>query len=217
MKYLKWDEKTITDFSTENIDVMYDNGYLFTRLGKGIMHETRGVRIDLEKFEKSSENRRILRKIQNINFKVNNLPMKDYDWKISKLAKDFYDLKFGPDIMSAQKVKEMLSNDSKSNFNTLLEYSIDSEKVGYAICYQDDAIIHYSYPFYDIESAIKDMGLWMMINAIIYAKDSRKRYIYLGSLQRPNDTYKLQFKGLQWFDGKEWSDDIEKVKILLKK
>ena len=58
----------------------------------------------------------------------------------------------------------------------------------------------------------------MMIRAINFAKESGMKYIYLGSLQRPSDTYKLQFAGLEWFDGKKWSQDIEEVKkILVKK
>lgn len=216
MKYLKWDEKRIDDFSPENIDAMYDRGYLFTRLGKGVMQQTRSIRIDLEKFEPNSENKRILKKVNNIDLDISYLPMKDYNWNIAKLAKDFYEIKFGPKIMTASKIKEILTDEKRSNWNTILKYSSNSKPLGYAICYEDNKIIHYSYPFYDIGSATKDMGLWMMINAIKYAKDSGKRYIYLGSLQRPNDTYKLQFKGIEWFDGKKWSDDIGKVKILLK-
>jgi arginyl-tRNA--protein-N-Asp/Glu arginylyltransferase len=60
------------------------------------------------------------------------------------------------------------------------------------------------------------MGLGMMTKAIQWAKENGLKYVYLGSLQRPTDTYKLQFSGLEWFDGKEWSTDLEKVKIELK-
>src|SRR3989344_6101553 len=39
-----------------------------------------------------------------------------------------------------------------------------------------------------------------------------KKYIYLGSFSRPTDTYKLQFAGLEWFDGKQWQNNPEKLK-----
>ena len=79
-------------------------------------------------------------------------------------------------------------------------------------------MLHYCYPFYDLTSdaAHKDMGLGMMIQAIIFAQKLGLRYIYLGSLQRPADTYKLQFKGLEWYDGKEWRDNMEEAKKILK-
>ena len=62
--YLSWDNKTIVDFSEKNIEAMYARGYVFTRLGKGAMTQTRSLRIGLDKFELSSENRRVLRKTE---------------------------------------------------------------------------------------------------------------------------------------------------------
>jgi hypothetical protein len=35
-------------------------------------------------------------------------------------------------------------------------------------------------------------------------------------LQRKNDVYKLQFSGIQWWTGDEWSQDLEKVKDILR-
>jgi arginyl-tRNA--protein-N-Asp/Glu arginylyltransferase len=197
MNYLHWQEKTITDFSDKNVSALYDSGYVFTRIGKGVMHQTRSVRIDLSKFKLSSENRRILRKTGSAELIPAQLPVKRYFPSLGKLAKDFYDTKFGPGIMSAQKIKEMLTDPLKSNFNLNLIYPFNSVPCGYTICYANQEMIHYSYPFYDLGTAPKDMGLGMMIRAIEYAKNASMKYIYLGSLQRPGDTYKLQFTGLQ--------------------
>jgi len=220
MKYLSWDEKTISDFSETNVTELYNKGYVFTRLGKSTMQQTRSVRIDLSKFSPNSENRRILKKVADLTVVPQPLPLKDYDWSIGKLAKDFYETKFGPGIMSAQKVKEALTDPSKSNFNILLSYTVNSptEKsgaVGFSICYTNSVLLHYSYPFYNL-SAPKDTGLGMMLLAIQHAKEKNLKYIYLGSLQRPGDTYKLQFEGLEWFDGKEWRSDLLQAKELLK-
>ena len=59
------------------------------------------------------------------------------------------------------------------------------------------------------------MGLGMMVRAIQYAQKSGLKYVYLGSLQRPTDTYKLQFTGMEWFDGTTWSTDLDKVRETL--
>lgn len=210
MDYLYWDEKIITDFSDENVEKMYDAGYVFTRKGKGVMQQTRSVRIDLKKFSLSSENRRILKKGQEILIKENVIPFLKYNWELGKLAKDFYDKKAGGSF-SVNKIKTLLT--TPDNFNTLFSFA----DLGYAICYKNNSILHYSYPFYDLEKASKDMGLIMMIKAIEYAQASGLQYVYLGSLQRPTDTYKLQFSGIEWFDGKEWSGDMEEVKEILAK
>lgn len=222
MKYLSWNEKTIdSDSSEKEISSLYNDGYLFTRLGKGEMQQTRSVRIDLNKFNLSSENRRIIKKNEGMKLTVAEIPFKDYDYSIGKLAKDFYDTRFETGIMSAQKVKEMLTDLSASNFNSLLIYfindsSADNSPLGYSITYSNKDINHYCYPFYDLNKSSKDIGLGMMTLAVEYAKNSGKKYIYLGSLQRPSDIYKLQFEGLEWFDGKKWQTDIEEVKEILK-
>lgn len=215
MQYLHWDEKTITNFSPENIESMYQKGYVFTRKGKGFMQQTRSFRIDTKNFELNSENRRILKKVPDISLTVQPLPLTDYDFSIAKIGKDFYDTKFGKGIMSAQKIKEMLTEPEKSNFNSLLTFNTGLN-TGYVICYISKNIMHYSYPFYSLDKESKDLGLAMMIKALEYAKNSGINEVYLGSLQRPNDTYKLQFENSEWFDGKEWSNDLNQVKQVLK-
>lgn len=208
MEYLHWKEEQIDNESPESISRMYDNGFLFTRIDKGVMHQTRSIRVDLNELELSSENRRILRKGEHITLEKHPIPFPNYSWKLGKLAKDFYDKKAGG-AFSANKIKEILT--TPHNFNTLYSFS----ELGYAICYQNHSILHYSYPFYDIEKSPKDMGLIMMTKVLAEAQTLGMKYVYLGSLQRPNDVYKLQFSGVEWFDGKDWQKDIEKVKLIL--
>lgn len=241
--YLHWQEKIITDLSDSKVESLYNDGYVFTRIGKGVMHQTRSVRIDLSKFELSSENRRILKKVETLSLEKHSIPYSPYSWEIGKMAKDFYESRDAD--FSANKIKELLTDSSKSNFNTLLSFSAPSTlpltgavhlshsmnaqdlaklqvfashpkrfSSGYAICYESPNIFHYSYPFYDL-SLPKDTGLGMMLKAILWAQESGKKYFYLGSLQRPSDTYKLQFAGLEWFDGKEWQTDLQKAKEIL--
>ena len=102
--YLAWKKQTLNDVSEKNITAHYDAGFVFTRRGKGEMDQTRSVRIDLSKFILSSENRRILKKTDEIMLETIPLPYSDYHWSIGKLAKDFYTTKFGDGTFSANKV-----------------------------------------------------------------------------------------------------------------
>jgi len=212
-KYLSWDQKIIENFSDEKINALYDKGYVFTRLGKGVMQQTRSLRIDLSKFELSSENKRVLKKNEGLDLNIKTIPYENYEWTIGKMAKDFYDKKFGKGVFSANKIKELLTNPDKSNFDTLFVYSFEGNNIGYSICVATDEIMHYSYPFYSLQA---NPGMGMMIMAISAAKQNNKQYIYLGSAQRPTDVYKLQFKGLEWFDGSHWNNDLNKLKEILK-
>jgi len=192
---------------------MYDEGYVFTRVDKGVMNKTRSFRVNLSKFEMSSENRRIMRKAERYEMKTVALPISDYDWHIGKMAKDFYESRVAE--FSANKIKELLTKKNESNFNVLAEF-FAPEKFGYAICYESSTIFHYSYPFYVEKKDEPSRGLSMMLLTIQYAKNSGKKYIYLGSLQRPGDTYKLQFRGGEWFDGEKWLTDMEPLKDILR-
>jgi arginine-tRNA-protein transferase len=211
MAYLKWDEKTITDYSEDAISALYNQGYLFGRTGKGEMYQTRSLRIDLEKFELSSENRRVLKKTEELKLVAAPLPYADYHFSIAKLGKDFYYTKFGDKTFSANKIKEIMTDAAKSNFNTALVYSLE-KTIGYALCYQNNELLHYCYPFYDLTEKTPNLGLGMMLKAIMWAKEAGKKYIYLGSFSRPTDTYKLQFAGLEWWDGKNWNTNAEELK-----
>jgi arginyl-tRNA--protein-N-Asp/Glu arginylyltransferase len=216
--YLNWNNKTITDLSDENIKKLYDEGFLFTRTGKGEMYQTRSLRIDLSKFELSSENRRVLRNTENISLEITNIPYSNYHWGIHKLGKDFYSTKFGDKTFSAQKIKELITDKAKSNFNKLFIYrqKADNLAVGYAICLEKNDLLHYCYPFYDLKAEIKNLGIGMMTKAIVWAQENNKKYIYLGSASRSADTYKLQFEGLEWWDGKNWQTNLVKLKAEIK-
>lgn len=213
MSYLTWNTKTIDQKDDTLVSASYDAGFVFGRPEPGNMFQTRSMRIALDAFEMSSENRRIMRKTEGLELMIHTLPFTDYHWSIGKIAKDFYDAKFGDGTFSANKVKELLT--TEHNFNQLLTYEFDGETVAYVICYENDEMMHYSYPFYNLDIDMKNIGMGMMLRAIQQAKDAGKQYIYLGSAQRPSDTYKLQFKGLEWFDGEAWQTDHAALKELL--
>jgi len=245
--YLIWNKQTISDFSDTNINSLYNEGFLFTRIALGDIYQTRSLRIDLNKFKLTSENKRILKKTENLSLTSYELPVTNYDWRIGKLGKDFYSTKFGDGTFSANKIKELLT--TKHNFNELFQYvfpSLDKEGrtrsvgavesdstpprlplskgrnqiVGYAICFENKEILHYCYPFYDLKpetyKLIPNIGMGMMLRTIVYTKEQGKKYVYLGSVKDEAGKYKLQFEGLEWFDGKTWKTDLEELKQQIK-
>lgn len=212
--YLSWDNKTITDFSDENVNAMYERGFVFTRLGHGAMTQTRSVRVDLNKFELSSENRRVLKKTEGLTLEIVQLPHPDYDWHIHKLGHDFYESKFGKGTFSANKIKELLTSE-ESNYNRIFVYKYDGKSAGYCICAETNEWLHYGYPFYNLDTNIPNLGIGMMARAIIWAKESGKRYVCLGSAQNSAAVYKTQFNGFEWFNGERWLGDIDELKKIL--
>src|SRR3989344_292804 len=208
--YLKWSEQTTTDFSDINLNTLYNQGWLFGRTKMGYLYQTRSLRVDLNKFELLSENRRILRKNEDVKLTAYPLPYEKYSWEIGKLGKDFYSTKFGDGTFSANKIKELLTT-KNSNFNRVFVYSTHDNPTGYAICLETNEFLHYSYPFYDLKTGLPNLGLGMMTKAIHWAKERHKKYLYLGSVKDKTALYKIQFSGLEWWNGKSWNQDLNEL------
>lgn len=217
-EYFKTDQKILTDLNENNITELYSKGYVFTRVKKGLFNQTRSLRIKLDNFVLNSENRRVLKKLENLNLEFLSLPYPNYSWEIHKMGKDFYTIKFGDGTMSASKIKEMFLEIDKSNMNSCFKYTLNKAPAGYALTYSNNSIVHYAYPFYDL-NVPKDLsiGMGMMIKAILWAKENNKNYIYLGSVIDQKAKYKLQFGGVEWFntDTQKWENDLEKLKQLI--
>lgn len=219
--YLAWKHRTLPHFTPEDLNKLYNEGFVATRIDRGVFNQTRSLRINLAAFSLSSENRRILKKTEGLSVMSHTIPYAEYTWTMGKLAKDFYTEKFGDGTFSANKIKELLTDSDKSTFNRLFAYHwlAHTLPIGYCIAVETPEILHYCYPFYQLQASDYELppnlGLGMMLRAIITAQEEGKKYIYLGSLQRPSDTYKLQFNGLEWFDGTAWQTDITAAKNLL--
>lgn len=201
--YPHFQQEKILDLSEGNIERKYAKGFVFTRLGWGVMQQINSLRVNLTAFKLTSENRRILRKSRGLELSFKTLPLRSYHWQIAKLAKDFYETKFGPGVFSANKMRQLLTS-GNSNFKGFFVYSLDKEPlpVGYCVGLMTLKIVHYAYPFYDLKvvSYLPSVGMAMMLKAILWAKEQGRQYIYLGSDQK----YKRQFKGLEVFNGKSW-------------
>ncbi|MFW5702885.1 MAG: hypothetical protein ACOCXP_02875 [Candidatus Dojkabacteria bacterium] len=203
----------------EYISSLYNEGFLFGRVERGYMYQTRSLRVDVSQFAPNSENRRIIRKhTENDLFSMRNefLPIekKNYDYSLHKRGKEFYRTKFPEEKFTAAKIKELLTREH--NYNLLFSYLRDSNIVGNAICYSNSTCLHYCYPFYDLELDRSNFGMYMMIQALLWAQMHGTNYVYLGGVTRAQDIYKLQFSGLEWFDGNSWNKDIASLKLILR-
>lgn len=199
---------------SDKLEDIYSKGALPTRIDARLFYVARGVRVDLTKFSPNSENRRITRKTSNLQLKIVPLDMFDYQPHIGKLAKDFYDTKFGKGTLSAQKAKWLFRSGAYSHVIVYKDIQQNSI-IGYCIVNLTDNIMHYAYPFYRLELINTNTGIGMMTSAIMNASGSDLDLVYLGTCYDQRAKYKLQFKGIEYFNGWEWSEDIDALKSLL--
>jgi arginyl-tRNA--protein-N-Asp/Glu arginylyltransferase len=206
MNYKFWQKINLGNLEPAAVEEKYAEGFVLTRIFKE-MDQVRSLRVILEKFAPSSENRRILRKGEEVEMRAINLPIRaeNYDWKIHATGAKFYSEKFGAGIFSANKIKELITGD-KSSFNLLLIFSDKkiNQDIGWSICFLGKNILHYAYPFYNL--SYNNLGIIMMTKTIEWASKQGIKFCYLGSIWDEKAKYKLQFSPEEFFDGKEWQD-----------
>lgn len=206
----------ISKKAIKEINNAYEQGFLQSRIAPNIYYLARSVRVDLQKFKPSSENRRILRKNKMIQLQIRSLRNFKYGYNIGKFAKQYFKKRFGKVLIVPSKMRKLFTQEY---FTDVAVYWITADSnqqksniVGYCLCNQTDRLLHYVYPFYDISLIDRNLGMGMMVKAVMWAKKTDKRYVYLGSCYDKSAFYKLQFEGVEFFDGIGWSNDIELLK-----
>ncbi len=197
----------------DNINEIYKKGFLATRIKKNYYYLARNLRIDLKDFSLNSENRRVLKKTEGLELENKKLEDFEFDYRISKLASDFFKKKFGKLTISPQKLKWIFEGEF---FTNVLVYKLNGEEIGYCITMETDELLHYAYPFYKPDFISSNIGMGMMIKGIEQAKEDKKKYVYLGTVYSPESLYKTQFRGIEWFNENTWDKDIEKLKAKIK-
>ncbi len=197
--------------ASDGIDKIYESGFLPSRSKLDLYYLARSVRVDLDKFKESSENRRISKKTGYMSLDVVSLDGFKYDYTIGKMGKDFYDKRFGKNVMSVNKIKWLFTE----GFPTHVAVYKDNAKVlGYCLLVKGENFVHYAYPFYDLNYFKRNAGIGMMLKLIQWAKKNELRYVYLGTCYSESALYKIQFKGCEYFTGWNWSSDLNELKNL---
>ena len=201
----------------DKMSEIYEKGFLpFTGkldIKDDIFYMARSLRIDLNSFSDSSENRRINRKIEalKISFKV--IPKEEFDLQnpvFRKLCLDYADGRYSMGGMSEERFEYVLS---KSTASHIFEFKSEGKTIGYIISYIDNEILQYWFSFFDVELMSYSLGKWMMWSAIDWAKTNNLKYVYLGTVYNPKSLYKVRdFKGVEFYDGSCWNTDIKILK-----
>lgn len=200
----------------DDIDKIYENGFLPVRNLRGVYYLSRNIRVNLEKFELSSENRRILRKSND--FESDRLPLSEFVYKAEtqKLCKTYADSRFGKGTFSTAAIKNIFRGEIY-NYVFVFKEIKTKNPVGYAVSFITQNFLQYAHSFYSLDFFKENLGARMILETIIWAKKSGKKYAYLGTCYEEKALYKTEFKGTEFFNGFTWSDNLNELKALIKR
>lgn len=198
------------------IPEIYNKGFLpysnNTKLSLETYYLARSLRVDLDRFKDSSENRRVEKKIFEINPSFKVIPISEFDMD----QKEFVDfcLDYGKNRFSEglelDRLKYILSAKSISH---IFEFMVEGKIAGYVITIIENGTLHYWFSFFDLNYYKFSLGKHMMFNVIKWASDNNLNYVYLGTCYGEKSLYKVRdFKGLSFFDGNQWTSDMKLLK-----
>lgn len=194
---------------------MFNAGFLPSSRNLDRFYLCRHVRVDLRKFQPSSENRRVLRKGEGITFAL--VPRAQYEFTPERRAcfKNYADIKFGNEVMSFARLDALFASPIISHLLVFTDSKTGAE-AGVATLYlEGDALAFYYYAFYDLNYFQRNLGLCMMTSAVAEFARRGTRHLYLGSCYSQNALYKTQFAGAEFFNGFRWSHNFKELKYLL--
>lgn len=199
----------------DNIDHFLEMGFLPTRtLDHNRFYMGRSVRVNLNQFSLSSENRRILNKTESVSYEKIPITNFVYNYHIQKFCKDYFDNRFGHGKMSASAIKRIFTN-SWNNYVYVFKDNDKDKIIGYVAHFENEKCDHYAYPFYDLDYFKQNLGARMILTAIMDAANAHKQYVYLGTLYEASALYKSEFEGFEWWNGNDWGNDKTILKNLI--
>lgn len=204
------------------IPEIYAKGFLpYTgdfAIKKDIFYLARSVRVDLNRFKDTSENRRVHRLVEPLRIEV--IPVEKFSSNLQDNAflsfcTNYAEDRFSGGSMDEERMKYIFSRNSLTHIFT---FRSKEKLYGYVFAAIHGNMLHYWYSFFDIEYLkTHSLGKWMLWKTIHWAKDNNLRYVYLGTCYKTKALYKVRdHKGAEFFNGVHWNDDLQLLKYLCK-
>ena len=196
---------------------LFNAGFLPSSRNLDRFYLCRQVRVNLARFEPSSENRRVLRKGAGIRMEL--VPRAEFDFTAERreFYKNYADIKFGKDTMNFARLDALFASPIISHLLVFTDEATGVE-VGVATLYlQGGEMFYYYYAFYDLNYYARNLGMFMMTSAVALFAERSCKQLYLGTCYSDNALYKTQFAGAEFFNGFRWSGDMDELKFIIQR
>lgn len=182
---------------------------------KNIFYLARSLRVNLAHFQDTSENKRINRKVEELEITMRVCPKDEFDPNDRFLAfcGSFAEERFSGSQKSEDRLKYILTRDVLTH---IISFSSKEKPLGYVYASLSGGMLHYWFAFYDTAFLRShSLGKWMMWKVISWAKEEGLQYAYLGTCYGSKALYKARnHKGVEFYDGQSWNSDIKLLKHL---
>ncbi len=174
----------------------------------------RQVRVDLARFQPSSENRRILRKGEGIRCSL--VDRADFEWTDARRS---FCLDYATRKWSIPPTPERVDRIFCSPLTTHIAVfqAADGRELGLVSLFRDGGTWFYSNAFYHLDHTLANLGAYLMTETVRILAQSGAEYLHLGTCYSRSALYKTQFPGTEFFNGNRWSRDLSELKHLIQR
>ncbi len=207
--------------TNEELDLAYSMGFLpYTgnlSLEQCYFYLCRSLRIDLNKFEINSENKRVFKKIDPENVKLSVLTVQEFleNKSAIKFCFDYIRERFPEKAMTEERFQYILNI-----LEGLEVYQLEFQgrMIAYILIVQGEKSAHYWFSFYSLDLSKEiPVGKFSMTYMINHFKTKALDYLYLGTCYGTKSLYKARdYKGMEYFDGAGWNNSLQSLKVLCK-
>jgi len=200
----------------DDLSRIYFSGFVPMRSQKGIYYLARSSRVKLNQFELSSENRRILRKVEYLTYQITPIEEFLYTKEVQKFCLDSSrSIGKGKPIMPVSAIRTMFTGQANVTHVLIFKDSNTNQVQGYVGLIVQGTFAHYAHSFPSSNSSDPNLNLGMMTLAVDWAYKQHKQAIYLGTVSTAGLMYKSQFKGFEFFVGNGWSSNYDELKFIV--
>lgn len=176
----------------------------------------RQVRVPLSSWRATSENRRILRKLNGLDLEL--IPRAS--WSDSPAIRsrwlEWAAHGFGPGVMPDDRLDRLLAAPVVSHILRLVESTSRLERAVALLYLEPPKVAFYYYAFYDPSDDFRHLGMGLMTRAVQQFAADGFHHLYVGTCCSEAALYKTQFESVEFFNGLRWSDQLSELKHLVR-
>lgn len=201
---------------------IYGRGFLPYSANAELEHElfylARSLRVDMAQFKDTSENRRVHRKISELDIDVTCQPkglVLDNHENFHSFCLAYANERIG-DHMPEDRFRYICGLETGTHIFAFTNRALGD--IGFVLAAIEGNMLHYWFSFFDVALMRSHaLGKWMMWYVISWAKEQGLDQVYLGTCYGSKSLYKVRdHKGLEFFDGSDWNSDINTLKTWCK-
>lgn len=201
--------------SGDDLATVYAGGFLpySHKPGTNLFYMARSLRLRVEDFSPTSENRRVFQKYDGqftVTYRSGSEIGESAHFK--DLFLHYFNERHGSSVMPEARMEDILQKDLPLR---LACYAKDGTPVAYVLEVTGPTYLHYWFSCYELSYANSALGMWLMLDSVRRATAEGLTHVYVGTGYGQKAKYKTNIPNLSFWDGTTWNDDEKKLKELL--